>query len=185
MRRTLLLALLALSAPARAQEPDRPRLTPSRDVDIIYRVPGPDGPLEQRLRWGVAEGKLRVDPPSPGLFMVFDTVRHRLATVRESDHTVLEVPTAATGLPGTAGTGTFIRLGTAEIAGLACTQWATLDNGGKPALVCLTDDGVMLRAAGDGRVLALATAVRYAPLDAAVFRIPPDYRRISPPPVKR
>jgi hypothetical protein len=179
----VLLFLLLLTVPAWAE--DRPLLTPSRDVDIIYRVPGPDGPLEQRLRWGVAEGKLRVDPPSPGLFMVFDMRRHLLDTVREVDHTVLEVETTATGMPGAASGGVFIRRGAAEVAGLACTQWATIDNGGKPALVCLTDDGVLLRAAGDGRVLALATEVRYAPLDAAVFRIPSDYQRISPPRVKR
>jgi hypothetical protein len=178
--RVLLVVMLLLAGPAVAQE--RPRITPSRDVDIIYRVPGPDGPLEQRLRWGVAEGKLRVDPPSPGLFMVFDMVRHRLATVREADHTVLEIATSAVGLPGAASGGDFIRRGTAEVAGLACTQWATIDNGGKPALVCLTDDGVLLRAAGDGRVLALATEVHYAPLDESVFRLPANYRRVVPPP---
>ncbi len=181
----LVLLGLALGGGGPASAQERPRLTPSRDVDVIYRIPGPGGPLEQRLRWGVAAGKLRVDPPSPGLFMVLDTASHRMDTVREADHTVLEVETSATVLPGGGGGGVFIRRGTAEVAGLACTQWATLDNGGKPALVCLTDDGVLLRAAGDGRVLALATAVRYAPLDAAVFRIPQDYRRISPPPVKR
>lgn len=182
MRRLALLALL-LAAPAFAQ--DRPRLTPARDVDVIYRVAGPDGPLEQRLRWGVALGKLRVDPPSPGLFMVLDTARHLMDTVREADRTVLEVPTAATALPGADTGGVFVRRGQAEIAGLACTQWATLDNGGRPALICVTEDGVMLRAAGNGRVLAVATSVQYAPQPAAVFRIPDDYRRISPDPVKR
>ena len=180
--RWLLLAVL-VAHPALAQE--RPLLVPSRDVDIIYRVAGPDGPLEQRLRWGVGIAKLRVDPPSPGVFLVLDLAAHRLATVRESDRTVLEVPSAATMLPGAASGGTFIRRGTAEVAGLACTQWATIDNGGHPTLICVTEEGVLLRAAGDGRVLALATAVRYAPQGEAVFRIPADFGRISPPAVKR
>jgi hypothetical protein len=179
------LALLAclLAGPALAQ--DRPLLTPSRDVDVIYSIAGPEGPLEQRLRWGTAAGKLRVDPPTPGLFMVLDTHSHRMETVREQDHTVLQVDAAATSLPGMPAAVEFIRRGTAHIAGLDCTQWATIDNSGRPTLVCITEDGVLLRAAADGRVLAIATEVRYAAQADAVFRVPEDYRRIVAPPVKR
>ncbi len=174
---------LLIAVPALAQE--RPLLVPTRDVDVIYRIAGPEGPLDQRLRWGVGEGKLRVDPPSPGLFMVIDTRTHRMETVRELDHTILQVDTAATALPGLPTTNIFIRRGEAEVSGLTCTQWATNDNGGRATLACITTDGVLLRAAADGRVLAIATAVHYDPQPEAVFRVPADYRRIIAPTVKR
>ncbi len=191
--RALVLACLLLALPAAAQTPpprptatpDRPILSPSRDVDVIYLMAGPEGPLEQRMRWGVAEGKLRVDPPSPGMFMVLDTRLHRLETVRETDRTVLQLDQADTAAPGVPAAASFVRRGSTQVAGLDCTQWETTDNGGKATLACITADGVLLQAVAGNRVMVVAAEVRYAAQGAEVFRVPSDYRRIIAPPVKR
>ena len=70
-----LLALLCLPLAARAEAP--PLLVPTRDVDVVYRMPPPPGAATpaattpaptQRLRWNVADRRLRVDPPGEGVF---------------------------------------------------------------------------------------------------------------------
>jgi hypothetical protein len=191
MRR--LAALVFLVAPTVAAAAiDRPPALPTRDVDVVYMMVQPDAPdgprvLEQRMRWAAAAGKLRVDPPTPGLWVVMDTRTHLLSTVREADRTVLELTSAQAqlgpGLP--AGAAGFTRRGAADVAGLSCTEWETRDMSGVPVLACITTDGVLLRARAGARVLVEALHVAFAPQDPSVFRVPADYRRIAPPPLKR
>ncbi len=164
---------------------DRPLTQPTRDVDVIYRIAGPDGPLEQRLRWGVTLGKLRVDPPSPGLYMIIDQQTHIMQAVREADRSVVQVDGGDKALPGAAPGGRFTKGEVAQIQGLPCTLWQTNDLSGRKVSICMTSDGVMLRAEADGLVLAEATAVKFAPLGEAVFRVPSNYRKIMPAPVSR
>lgn len=175
-----LVAAVFAAAPASAQ--NRPPITPTRDVDVTYRIAGPDAPLEQRMRWGVTLGKLRVDPPSPGMFVIIDTVTHAMQAVREGDRSVLLMHGGAESLPGVAKGGAFIQRGEARVAGLACTDWETKDTGGRTVLACLTADGVLLRAQANGLVLLQATSVRFEPQAEAVFRVPADYRTITMPP---
>jgi hypothetical protein len=175
-----LLALLATGA-----APDRPLTTPTRDVDVIYSMVGPTGKLEQRLRWGIAQGKLRVDPPSPGLYVIIDTAHHSVQAVREGDRSVVQFDAGPNAVPGVAPDGAFVRQSEAQVAGLGCTQWATHDTGGRAVLACLTADGVLLRVEEGGHVVLQATEVRFAPLPEAVFRVPADYRKIIPPPVSQ
>lgn len=192
--KSVALALLALVAtPALAQ--DRPAVAPTRDVDVTYRIDGPHGPLFQRLRWATEIGRLRIDPPSPGLYVIIDTRSRRTETVRDAEHSVLQVdgatlPSAtlpSSTLPTANVASHFTRRGTAEIAGLACTQWETADADGQPTLVCLTIDGVLLRAQRSaqqgGRVLVEATQVQYGPQDSSLFRVPANYRRVIAPPL--
>ena len=65
------------------------------------------------------------------------------------------------------------------MAGQACTEWQTQDREARPALVCITEDGVLLRAGTADQVRVSAVAVRYAPQDPAAFRVPADYVRHS------
>lgn len=188
MKPATLVLLALISTPALAQ--DRPAVSPTRDVDVTYRIEGPNGPLEQRLRWAADSGKLRIDPPSPGLYVIIDKKAGRTETVRDLERAVLQVDGATPpggGLPGAGPASRFIRRGTAEIAGLGCTLWETDDSDGKPTLVCLTVDGVLLRAqrsaAQGGRVLAEATHVQYGHQDSSLFRAPAEYRRIIAPPL--
>ncbi len=174
--------LLLLAAPAWAQ--DRPATVPTRDVDVTYRIgsPEPNGPpLAQRMRWSVAAAKLRVDPPTPGLYMIVDYRAHRMAVVRTAERAVLDAAAPAAGLPGQSG-GSYTRRGADSVAGLGCTDWETIDTSGRAATVCMTADGVLLRASQAGVPLLEAVAVAYAPQDPAAF-VPPDgFRHVAPLP---
>ncbi len=175
--------LMAAFTPA-ALAAEHPPITPQRDVDVTYTTAAPQagGPaLTQRMRWSVSSFRLRVDPPTPGLYMIVDYRTKQMAVVKPADRAVLDVSTASPGLPGAAA-GDYSRRGVAQVAGLACTEWQTLDAGGHDTLLCLTDDGVMLRASQGGHVLLEATGVSYGPQDPAAF-VPPDgYRHIAGPP---
>lgn len=170
-----LVALILLASPAHAE--DRPRTVPTRDVDVVYLMAGPTAPLAQRMRWGVTLGKLRVDPPSPGLFVIIDTATHEVQAVREGDRSVVQLDPAAAG-PMLAPPGSYTRRGAARVAGLDCTQWETRDVAGRAVLACLTEDGVLLRVQADNLVIIEAAEVHFGPLGPQVFRIPADYRKI-------
>jgi hypothetical protein len=175
----------ALLWAAGAQAQDRPLTQPNRDVDVIYWMAGPSAPLEQRLRWGVEAGKLRVDPPSPGLYVIIDTARHSMQAVREGDRSVVQLDPGQAPVPGVAPEGAYVRGGAVDVAGLPCTQWRMRDTAGREVTACLTTDGVLLRVEADGLVLAEAVSVRFGRQPEAVFRVPADYRKITPPPVSR
>jgi hypothetical protein len=193
MSRTLVgfaaLALIPLSQlTSVALAEDRPPIVPTRDVDVTYRTTQPDrhgAPrvLEQRMRWAAASGKLRVDPPTPGIYVIMDYRTRRMSTVHEASHQVLEIDAGATVAgPGAEPSVPFVRRGEAQVAGLRCTEWQTLDTAGLPTLACITADGVLLRAISGGRVLVEASSVRYAPQDPVTFQIPAGYTRVTPPP---
>jgi hypothetical protein len=175
---------LCLSVPAIAARADQPLLRPNRDVDVTCRATGA-GPqqdprrLEQRVRWLAASQTMRIDPPTTGLYVIIDYVARRMSVVREANRSVIEMaaPEGGTGVAGGLAAGSHVRRGEDNVAGLACTEWETRDRDGRQALVCITADGVLLRAGSAGQTLASASSVRYAPQDPAAFRIPPDYAR--------
>lgn len=179
-----LAAALIVQAPAWAEGP--PATRPTRDVDVTYRLLPPAQPeaqatpIEERMRWSVASGLLRVDPPTPGLHMVVDYGARRVSMVQDRERQVFTVDGTGAGLPGEGG-GSYVRRDDARVAGIDCTDWTTTDSTGHPATLCLTPDGVMLRAVAGDLVLLQATAVSYAPQDAALFAVPADYARVQPP----
>jgi len=179
----LALCLVASAAPAFA---DAPLLRPTRDVDITYRATAPaamqdNAPdskrLEQRVRWQAASQIMRIDPPSPGVFVIIDYVARHMSMVRQADRSVMDMaaPDDMVGVAGNPATGNYTRDGEATVAGLPCTDWQTQGRDGQPVTLCITADGVMLRAAIDGHTLITAISVQYAPQDPAEFRVPPDY----------
>ncbi len=177
MKRLALMLLLA--TPAAAQ--DKPATIPTRDVDVTYRMVQPVAggpPLMQRMRWSVAAGKLRVDPPSPSLYMIVDYKAHRMEVVRPADHAVLDLDAAGPGLPASPA-GRFTRLGGDTVAGQGCTNWETTDSAGKTVSVCITAEGVMLRASQGANVLLEATTVSFASQDPAAFQPPDGFRHIK------
>ena len=176
MIRHLARALLAAS-PALAA--DGPPTIPQRDVDVTYRIAGatPDAPpRQQRIRWSAAQAKMRIDPPSPGVYMIGDYRSGTLQVVKPAKQSVLDM-----------GPGSFVthpnmamaRLGDEQVAGLACTDWQTADNGGQPTVLCLTGDGVMLRASHGDQVLVEASAVTYGAQEAANFAAPDGFHHIA------
>lgn len=173
MRRLAALLLSLAAAPAFAD--GQPVTVPTRDVDITYRLPGPN-PADQRVRWQAATGKERIDPPAPGLHLIIDPRAHRFASVRDAEKLAMEIDQTdirpAAGAPPSA---TYVARGADTVAGLACTVWQAA--GGGP-LLCFTADGVLLRVVAEGRVVAEAVRVTFAPADPADFVVPPDYRRV-------
>lgn len=164
----------------------RPPTVPTRDVDVVYQTArsdraGHEQVLSQRMRWDAGLGKLRVDPPVTGVYVVFDYRSHRLLAVHEADRSVLELNAAtATGTPGVAKGAALAAVGNAIVAGLPCSEWSTRDSAGQPAIVCLTADGVLLRATSGDHVLLEATSVTYGPMNATLFEAPPGYKRVTP-----
>ena len=177
---------LCLAASAHPAFADAPLLRPTRDVDITYHATAP-GPmqdrapdnkrLEQRVRWQAASQTMRIDPPSPGVFVIIDYVARHMSMVREADRSVVDMaaPDDMTGVAGNPATGSYVRGGEDTVAGLPCTVWQTRGRDGRPVALCITTDGVMLRADVDGHTLVTAISVQYAPQDPAVFRVPPEY----------
>jgi len=153
-------------------QPHPPTL-PTRDVDVTYRT----GALEQRWRFRAADQKLRLDPPTQGVYMILDYSAHRMVMVNDTERATIDAPAPARtpfGAPLGAGT---VRHGTDRVAGLECTEWETGDTAGQPTLACFTADGVMLRARRGDAVLVEADRVAYGPLDDALFVVPASYHR--------
>ena len=171
----LLPLLGSLAVPAATAE--HPPTMPQRDVDVTYRLlqANPGAPaLMQRNRWSVSTGRLRVDPPTPGFYMIVDYRAKRMAVVKPAARAVLDVASADPGLPGG-----YTQRDAGSVAGLACTNWQTADAGGRDTGLCLTADGVMLRASHGEHVLLEAVAVSYAAQDPAAFIPPGDFQHVS------
>lgn len=182
MRAALLAALLALaSAPASAATAP-PATIPSRDVDVTYRMTVTGHVLTQRMRWDVADRLLRVDPPGTGFYMIMDYGKHEVSMVQEQAKRVLQAEGVGLSIPGTkAGSEGFSRAGEETIAGLSCTDWQTKDAAGQPTEVCLTADGVLLRARIGGHTAMVAQTVEYAAQPASVFALPAGWPRVAMP----
>lgn len=185
MRLALTLALLAaapaLAQPRSALAQPKPATMPTRDVDVLYAVHAGPGALTQRTRFDVQSHRIRIDPPTTGLYFVVDERNRRMEMVVPESRTVVQMPYDPARIQGGLADGNATRLGDDTIAGLPCTEWQTTDNAHRPVTVCVTDDGVTLRARSGANVIVLATKVTYGPLDPSIFAIPADYRRQTAP----
>jgi len=181
-RVVLALPIVASIAASAMADQDRPPAMPTRDVDVTYRAGQGDQAVGQRSRWSAEVRKLRLDTPTPGVYVIADYNAHTLAMVSDPARGVLDLEMPAGGLPGQAvpGSAGFLRRGMSQVAGLPCTEWETLDRQGQPTLACYTEDGVLLEARHGAQVLVQATRVAYGVLDAATFSIPPSYSHESP-----
>jgi len=180
IRRILLGILLALVAaasmiPPAAADPDRPVTTPTRDVDVTYRTGQGDKAVVQRSRWSAGGRKMRLDTPTPGVYVIVDYAARTLAMVSDQDRGVLDLPVPPGVMPGQAGNSVFTRRGDGKVAGLPCGEWETTDTQGQATLACFTEDGVLLEARHGEQVLVQATRVAYGTLDASSFIVPQSY----------
>ncbi len=184
-------AFQAVSAPAAPPPQDRPRVQPDRDVTVTYRVEGAaqqvlpggvDGPL--RLSWDAAGQRLRAEPADRPQAVIVDLPRHTASVVDDTMHAVLTLPVRERDLqPLTLDGVQLTRRGADTVAGRACTTWAMQAKRGS-GTVCLTPDGVALRAEGeiDGRHGSFtATDVTYGAVAAALFTVPPGYLTLAIP----
>lgn len=175
MRALLLPALLAALPCAGAAGQERPATTPTRDVDVLYRAMAGGKEVEQRSRFAVSLGRIRIDTPSPGLYVLVDRSERTMDMVSTGDRSVLEMPydpqRTVGGLPSGQG---FVRQGDDVVAGLKCTEWQP---NASATSACMTADGVLLRVRSGSAVVVQAVRVAYGPIDPAVFAIPPGYQR--------
>lgn len=169
------------AAPLGAYAADAPIIVPTRDVDVLYQTDQGGTTLEQRLRWDSKDQLMRVDSPSPGLWMLVEYRDRQIFMVSEPQKSILEMGATAGPLPGQPGGQTFTRRGADKVAGTPCTQWEATDSQGQPTLACLTDDGVLLRAMRGRVVLIQAKRVTFGTQDPALFKLPDGYQRIQAP----
>jgi hypothetical protein len=122
------------------------------------------------------------DPPGSGLHVIIDYVARRMSVVRDATRSMVEMapPGNMADMTGGSATASFVRRGEATVAGRVCTEWQTRDCAGRPALVCITGDGVLLRAGTSEQVQVSAISVEFAPQHSALFRVPSDYVRLAP-----
>jgi hypothetical protein len=172
-------AVLGLLAAGEAFAQSRPQLIPTRDVDVTYRVTQAGRTLEERVRWLAAEQIQRVDSSGP-VYMIVDHKTRRLTLVNTAKRTVLAMAAPRQSpLDPASDAAAFANAGQASVVGLPCTQWR-MSAGGEKQL-CVTDDGVMLRAQDAGTTVAEATTVRYGQADPASFQVPTDFQSVPPP----
>jgi len=178
--RALVAALVLLSVPAFADQ--RPVTRPTRDVDVVYVATVGGQPVQQRTRITAGAAEIRIDTPSPGLYVIVNRDAHTMDMVSDAERGVIQMPydpARATAVP--AESAPFRRLGTATVAGLQCTEWDTEDSAGHAVAACFTDDGVMLRAREGDQILVAAAKVAYGRLDPAIFTPPAGYGRTVAP----
>lgn len=189
MRRTAILALaLAWTGAGAALAQNAPaQLWPTRDVAVTYTARGGrEAPRTVQAAWLAAERRLRVEPPEAPGWVLVDLPRGQAMMVMDSMRTAMQLPDEQK-LPLTGGLPpgtTMTPAGSATVAGHRCDIWRVSNPDGQ-GTVCLTRDGVLLRAQGkhEGKQGMLeATAVSYTRQDPARFRLPPEYRSVTLPP---
>ncbi len=193
MRQTLLiLALLAVTAAARAD--NAPMIHPSRDVAVAYRSSGAQqGPPAAAgavvtMRFSSKSGRIRIDGASGRGYAILDPGAGKMTMVMQERHMYVERP-ADPGMVAMfkATNASFRKTGSDTIAGVACTTYDATFNE-HSGQVCLTNDGVMLRArsADTDRQRELeAVTVNYADQPADLFEVPAGYQKLempNPPP---
>jgi hypothetical protein len=181
-------AMVAAAMPVTAWA--RPLILPSRDVVVEYRsrgmLPGPAGEASNTVtvRFGGDRDRIRIDGQFGGLYAILDVGQARLTMVMPARRLYVDEPAdpymMAVFQPGGAA---FRRTGAATVVGLPCTVYdATVND--RSGQVCLTDDGVLLRASlstPDSRPELEALSVTYARQPAELFEVPARYRRLDMP----
>ena len=169
----LAISALAFSLPALAQE--SPRLFPSRDVAVTYRVSGAGPMQEVTMAWAAAARLMRVDLAGMGYTIADFAGQKGFMVMQMPQPMVMDIPMAqAAGHVRALESARFTRQGTDRVAGIACTNWRHEGPQGS-GTGCFTDDGVMLRSQGSapGVQGALeALRVTYGPQDMARFQRP-------------
>lgn len=179
--RTALLSATLLAPAAFAEAPAA--IWPTRDVVVTYAEPGEGGDSIQ-MAFSAKPQLMRMEMGGEG-YGIIDHAARQMTMVMPGQRMFMTVE-APDELPVSLEMGdyTFTRVGTRTVAGASCTDWrvAPRTDPDEEAVVCLTDDGVMLRLDGGDDDVVEATAVDYRKLDPALFRVPEGFTRMELPP---
>ena len=173
--RSLFGAMMAftLSLPALAQE--APRLFPSRDVAVTYRVSGAGPMQEVTMAWAAAARLMRIELPGMGYTIADFAGQKGFMVMQMPQPMVMDIPMAQAAAHMRAlETARFTRLGADRVAGIACTNWRHESSQGS-GTGCFTDDGVLLRSQGAAQGMQgglEALNVTYGAQDVARFQRP-------------
>jgi len=164
---------IALSLPAQAQE--APRLFPSRDVAVTYRVTS-GGPMQEiAIAWAAAARLMRIELPGMGYTIADFAGQKGFMVMQMPQPMVMDIPMAqAASHVRALESARFTRLGADRVAGIACTNWRHESSQGS-GTGCFTDDGVMLRSQGAAQGMQgglEALNVTYGAQDMARFQRP-------------
>ena len=169
----LAITAFAFSLPALAQE--APRLFPSRDVAVTYRVSGAGPMQEVTMAWAAAPRLMRVELPGMGYTIADFAGQKGFMVMQMPQPMVMDIPMAqAAGHVRALEAARFTRLGTDRVAGVACTNWRHEGPQGS-GTGCFTDDGVLLRSQGAAQGIQgglEALNVSYGAQDMARFQRP-------------
>jgi hypothetical protein len=167
------LTLLLLGSPPRAEE--QPQLSPTRDVDITYKITQQrQKPITERVRWSAGEQLERVDGPNKSS-SIFDHNARVDTLLNGASRTYRKLENAPRQLLEPEPGAVLKRGSDAVVAGLPCTDWSWTEDVEKHT-VCVTPDGVVLRLVIDeSKTVMEARSVRYASQPAELFRVPPSY----------
>lgn len=188
-RLSLTLAALVALAGSPAAADQLPPLHPTRDVVVTYQIeaaqPGKAGQSQiVRMYWGDGGERLRVEIGGQHSVALVDFAARRIhLLVGGKQPIVVEAPFDDRLIPGfvmPAGV-TAKRIGAETVADVPCSLFALTGRDGD-GQVCITSDGVVLRAQGAARQASgalQAVSVSYGPQPASLFEVPPAARRMD------
>lgn len=185
---TLVAIFLAAAIIPDALAQQRPTATPTRDVSVTYHASAPGGAGgEMRMSWLPARNMMRIDMGGGIGWMLMDMQAGTAIMVIDAQRMVMSIPAGQIPPGGMAPSPTarFTREGSARIANLECVNWR-VEDGGETARICLTNEGVMLRAESlsaqtEARGAMEATAVSFGAQDPARFQQPAGYQSFQMP----
>ena len=182
MKTILLACLIATPAAAAA-----PRIVPIRDVTVTYNVrPRDHAPIDVRVSIEAGGARLRITAENLPTAFLIDRPSHMATILLPMFKMFTTVPLGQDDPEQMLQNAQFERHGREMLAGRECTDW-TADSDRGHASACITEDGVILRAAaqnhhGDiGSVLA--STVEYGRLPSALFERPAGFSNAGKLPI--
>lgn len=166
--------LLPLAATAQPKHP-------TRDHAVTYRMEHQGQATQMTVAYSAATRRQRVEMPEAGLAFITDQAAMRMFMLTAATRTVMEMPIAKGQEPGFVLPDDMVlaRTGTATVAGHRCTVYRAEQNRVDRGTLCMTDEGIMLRAAmrqGDMAGTMEATSLTLAVQPASQFEVPPGWQ---------
>jgi hypothetical protein len=186
MRLAIIAAVLLLPLAATAQPKQ-----PTRDYAVTYRMEhqGQGGQTQagqMNVAYSAATRRQRVEMPEVGMVVITDQAALKMFMLNAATRTVMEMPLVKGQQPGFVLPDDMVltRTGSATVAGHRCTTYRAEQNRAERGTVCMTDEGIMLRAAmrqGELAGAMEATSLTLATQPASQFALPDGWQVMRMP----
>ncbi len=175
--------LLALGAPGPAEAQQK---QPTRDFAVTYRVQAQGDTAEMKVFFSAATQRQRVEMADAGMVLIQDIRANRMLMLNSEARMAMEMPSPNVrqhmlAIPDDM---TLTRTGTATVLGHRCTIYRGTQGGADRGTVCLTDEGIMLRAnmrLQDKGGTMEATALSLGTQPDALFTVPEGWQTMQMP----